>query len=383
MAGLVDYVVWRGDVSLENSPFNVVDALVFSQITYLNLKDFVSESFLDSVELSKMSPIINDKKSVRKLKKHLGPYISPDTYTLLKLCSESKRYGSLKIGGFREVFDKKKCEQFAAFTVSGKNFNCVCYRGTDESIMGWQEDFALSYSDFIPSQIDALEYLKDAMVSLKGKFILSGHSKGGNIAMYSAINGSDKMKKRISNVFNFDGPGFSKEILKSENYQKVSEKIYSVYPECSIVGMFFYHSDKFEIAESSERIVMQHDPFSWSVTPFGFVNKKNFDDESVFFYKTFNKWYAELSLDEIKNVTEKMFGIIYKSGIETLSDMENDKLHNSAKILNELMKIDFKERHEVLKLVSLFLKAGKGNFPLFESFKPSFSSITDLFSEHK
>ncbi len=383
MSGLVDYVLWRGDVSLAYSPFNKIDALVFSQITYLNFKGILPESFSESVDLKYFNEKILDKKTEKKLKKNLGPYISPDTFTLLKLCAASVRYGDLKITGFRDIFSKKNCEQFSAFTVSGKNFNCVCFRGTDESIIGWEEDFALSYCDVIPSQTDALEYLKDAMTELKGKFILTGHSKGGNVGMYAAYNVPDKFKKRILTVYNFDGPGFKKEILESEDFKKIEDKIYSVYPGCSIVGMFFEHPKYFEIADSNRHIVMQHDPFTWGIQGNSFINQDKFEDESVFFYKTFNKWYLELSKEQMKSVTERMFGIILNTGVEKLSDIEKDPIVNSAKILNELLKIDFKERHEVLKLVNMFLKAGKGNFPLFESFKPSFSSLAEKMFERK
>ena len=383
MADLIDYVLWRGDVSLKYSPFNKVDALVFSQLSYLNWKGIIPDSFSESVELKVLAELLQDKKVEKKLIKNLGPYINPDTFKLLKLTALSERFKNLTLSGFRDIYSKRYCEQFAAFTVSGIGFNCVCYRGTDETVIGWKEDFELSYMDVIPSQTDALKYLEDSMKSLKGKFYISGHSKGGNNAMYAAINCSDSNKKRISAVYNFDGPGFHRDILESSDYKKVEKKIHSVYPECSIVGMFFEHTDQYEIAESNRHIVMQHDPFSWGITANGFVNKNQFEDESVFFYKTFNQWYAELSRDQLKNITDKMFGIILNTGVETLSDMEKDRLHNSAEILKELLKVDSKDRREVLKIANMFLKAGKGNFPLFDSFKPSFGSLAEKVFEKR
>lgn len=374
MSGLVDYVLWRGDVSFSVSPFNKIDALIFSQLVYLNFKGIVPETFDEAVELSQFSEDKIDKKIEKKLAKKLGPYINPENLTLLKVCADSKRFASLKLTAFRDIYSKKNCEQFAAFTVQGKDFSCVCYRGTDETIIGWKEDFALGYMDCIPSQTDALEYLSEAMSKLKGKMILSGHSKGGNNAMYAAFKIADADKKRITSIYNFDGPGFIREILDSSAFKKIAGKIHSVYPECSIVGMFFEHPDNYEIAESSRHIVMQHDPFSWEILGTSFVNKEDFEDESVFFYKTFNKWYSGLSKEQMKSVTDKMFGVILNTGVETLSDMEKDPLHHSGKILNELLKMESKDRRDILNLAKMFIKSGKGNFPLFENFKLSLKS---------
>jgi len=372
MAGILDYVTWRGDISLDYSPFNKIDALIFSQISYLNLKEFIPESFDEEVPLENFSVFV-DLKSEKKLKKTLGPLINPEIYNLLIEAARSERFGELRLCGFREFYSKKNCEQFCAFTVRGKGWNCVCFRGTDDTIIGWKEDFYLGCLDQIPSQKHALEYLSDAMNSLKGKFYTAGHSKGANEAMYVAINALPKQKKRIVNVFNFDGPGFVKEVIESENFKSVSDKIISVYPECSIVGMIFYHPEKFDIVESSEFIVMQHDAFSWNLCGNDFVKKDEFEEESVFFHSTFNQFYSEMSRQQMKDITDKMFDLFLNAGVRTLGDIDKEKLQVSAKVIHGLHQLSGSERKEILNVAGLFLKAGKGNFPLFNSFKPSLS----------
>lgn len=369
MAGLIDYVFWRGDISFESSPFNKVDALIFSQISYLNLKDFIPEGFDEEMVLEDFASFV-DVRAQKKLKKTLGPLINPETFDLLMAVSKSERFGKLKLCGFRDIFSKKNCEQFCAFTVKGKGWNCICFRGTDETVIGWKEDFYLGCMDQIPAQKDALIYLGDALDSLKGKFYVAGHSKGGNEAMYVAINATPKQKKKITKVFNFDGPGFVREIIESENFKSVSDKIVSIYPECSIVGMIFHHPSNYDIVESSEFIVMQHDAFSWNILGTDFVKKDKFKDESVFFHATFNQFYSEMSRQQMKSITDKMFGLLLNAGVRTLDDIEEDMLQVSAKVIYELYQLESHERHEIKKVAGMFLKAGKGNFPLFNSFKP-------------
>ena len=382
MADLIDYVTWRADVTFDYSPFNKIDALIFSQISYLNLKGFVPEDFDDEITLEDFASFV-DVRAQKKLKKTLGPLINPETFDLLMAASKSERFGKLKLCGFRDIFSKKNCEQFCAFTVKGKGWNCICFRGTDETIIGWKEDFYLGCMDQIPAQKDALDYFTDALDSLKGKFYVAGHSKGGNEAMYVAINATLKQKKKISKVFNFDGPGFVKETMESENYKNISDKILSVYPECSIVGMIFHHPSNFDIVESSEFIVMQHDAFSWNIMGNDFVKKDKFKDESIFFHATFNQFYAAMSRQEMKNITDKLFDLFLNTGCRTLDDIDDDKLQVSAKVLYELYQLDSRDRKEIKKMAGMFLKAGKGNFPLFNSFKPSISRNSGIIKSLK
>lgn len=374
MNNFLDYLKWRGDLSFEKSPFNKIDALILSQISYLNFKGLIPESFNESILISDFSEMF-DSRFEKKLKKYLGTLINQETYDLLVECSRSERFGSLKLCGFRDFYSKKKCEQFAAFTVVNKDWNCVCFRGTDNTIIGWKEDFYLGCVDETFSQKDAVEYFTDATESCKGNFYIAGHSKGGNEALYTAVNSSSKDKKRILKVFNFDGPGLPLKVLNSKEFAQVADRIESVYPECSIVGMIFYHPEKIEIVESSQFLVMQHDAFSWNILGTDFIRKENFEDESVFFHATFNEFYENLTWEEMKLITDKMFGILLSTGCKTLDELDDDKIQNSLKIISELTKLDKADRHEIKKLSNIFIKAGKGNFPLFNSFKFSMNKI--------
>ena len=44
MATLFDYIKWRGDLSFTEAPFNEVDSLIFSLLTYLDMKGIVPDA---------------------------------------------------------------------------------------------------------------------------------------------------------------------------------------------------------------------------------------------------------------------------------------------------------------------------------------------------
>lgn len=368
MATIIDYVKWRGDIPFEVSPFNKIDALIFTQISYLSLGDYVPGDFSESVTLEELVKKIPEKR-IMHLMDGLGYFINKGCSDILFLCAKSKRFSKIKLTAYRDIFSLQKEEQFAAMTFLLDDISVVTYRGTDETIIGWKEDFNLGYMDEVPAQSDAVAYFREALEKLPGKMILTGHSKGGNEALYASIRCSDSEKERIQKVYNFDGPGLSKEILESEDYRKVEERILSVYPECSIVGMIFNHPPKFEIAKSDEFIVMQHDAFSWEVLGTEFVLQEDFTEESRFFHKTFNEWKESLPPDQIKEFVDTIFGVILNTGATSVNDFNDEKLQYSAKTVHEMHKVDFKKRIEILKVANMFLKAGKGNFPLFDVFK--------------
>ena len=53
MANIQDYLQWRGDLTLEERPFNDVDNVILSVLSYIDFTDIVpSEDDGGSVELS-------------------------------------------------------------------------------------------------------------------------------------------------------------------------------------------------------------------------------------------------------------------------------------------------------------------------------------------
>lgn len=369
MANFVDYVEWRGDLSFESSPFNEIDALILCQITYLNYDGLLPQSdFKKTITIKELSDIFFATPDF-ETRSDTGMLINKLSVDLLKKVAQTVRFGSIPVTGYSSIIDLKKEEQFAAITylIEKKHF-FVSFRGTDDTVVGWKEDCNLAILDEVPSQIDAALYLTQAASNLKGKIYVGGHSKGGNLAVYACAKVDEKIKNRIEKIYNNDGPGFTEKRLASQEFYQIIPKVYSYYPQLSIVGMLFRHKGPFQIVESDESGVMQHDPFSWHIKGKSFVQVKKFDRASKFFYESFNKWIEILPKQDRTIFIETLFELIHSTGAKTNSEIKANLLKNSVKIVAARRKLSPDSR----KLMTEVLKS------LFHIVQEDLPSISEL-----
>lgn len=360
---ICDYIDWRGDLSFEVSPFNDVDALIFAQLSYLNYSGLVSESLDSSIKMSQLAKVFFGASDFEK-RSDLGVLIDPKSNELLKKAGESVRFGDVDVCGFISRYDSEKEEQFSAVTfvlnegsLLEKQQVFVAFRGTDDTLIGWKEDFNLAFLEKVPAQADAVAYLENAASFFKkAELFVGGHSKGGNLSVFAAANLNEKFQKNLSLVYNFDGPGFSKSSLDSNEFFSVKAKIRSVYPQFSIIGMLFHHYDSYRIVLSDEKLVMQHNPFSWFVKGTAFEEKEELDSGSEVFFNSFNKWFEELNADQRVQFVETLFGLLDSTNAITNTDLSKDKLKNTGKIIKAFAKLDAEIRDEAMKLVGEFIK---------------------------
>lgn len=365
---LLDYVDWRGDLSFEACGFNNVDALIFCQLSYLHFDSLVPPGFDDFISLKDTARKFKDSSDFEN-RKDLGMMINPKTTELLFKCAESARFGEVLLCGFVDNYSKMREEQFAAVTfcfdegkrgLLGKIKKAfAAFRGTDDTLIGWKEDFNLAFMESVPAQNDAAIYLKAAMNSKsfhKYEFYAGGHSKGGNLAVFAGANQDERSKEKIINIFNFDGPGFSEKDLAGADFCSVKRKIISVFPQMSLIGMLFHHYEDFKVVESSEKLIMQHDPFSWNVRGGNFVERNSLENGSEIFFKSFNKWFEKLEKKQRENFVETIFGLVGATKATTNTEFSRNFLKNAGTILKAAVKLDSSIRDDSLKIISQFLK---------------------------
>ena len=363
MANIIDYIEWRGDLSFSAVPFNDIDALILCQISYLDFSGIVSERFKEYITLDDAASLFRSAKDFSKRRK-VGAMINSQTVELLFAAASSKRFGNVKACGYTARFDLQKEEQFSATTfLTGDKHAFVAFRGTDDTIIGWKEDFNMGVLETVPAQTDALGYLTGAMKSIRGRFRVGGHSKGGNLAIYAGANIAGKFKKRIACVYNNDGPGFREETVASPEFRELVPKIRSFYPQFSIVGMLFSHADSYAVVESEQDGIMQHDPFSWHLTKDGFVSLPGFDAASEWFHDTFNAWFRALSEAERSRFVGTLFKVLQATDARTNSELEKNWWQNSAKIVGAFAKLDGPSRDNIIKTVQLLFQIGHHNLP--------------------
>lgn len=338
---MLDYINWRGDLSFEDSAFNDIDAAILCQILYLNFDGFFKDSgFKDCIKISELSERFINADDF-KTRSDTGVLINKQTVDLLKAAGKSKRFSEIKTAGYISVLDLSMEEQFSAITYIIKNkTNFVAYRGTDDNIVGWKEDFNLAIHDIVPSQKDAQEYLKRAARNLNGVFYIGGHSKGGNLAVYAAAESTSGIQKRIQTIYNFDGPGFTEDKINSPQFKSIIPKILSFHPQLSIVGMLFNRAGKCLIVKSFENGIMQHDMFSWTLLGKTFIMLDKFEKESEFFNSTVNTWINGLDIEKRKLFIDTVFDIIASTNARTNTELEKNIPENSIRIISAVRKLD-------------------------------------------
>lgn len=359
MANIEDYIRWRGDLSFEQSPFCRVDALILCQISYLNFDGLLTDyDFTSEKKLSELAELFENARDFKK-RSETGLLINRKTAPFFLQAARCRRFENILITGYVSKTDLAIEEQFAAasYKLPDKT-NFICFRGTDDSIVGWKEDFNLATETEVPAQKDAVEYLENAAKNLKGKLMAGGHSKGGNLAMYASAVADKKICDRISCIYNNDGPGFYEARVKSPEFLRIADKVQSFYPQFSIVGMLFHHIGKQSFVESDETGVMQHDPFSWHIMANNFVLLENNDYGSKFFHNTFNEWIVKLEPEKREIFVDTVFKIIESTDARTNTELEANFAKNSVKILKAINKLDPEMRKVCKDTVIEFFKAG-------------------------
>ena len=364
MADLFDYLEWRGDLTFDQAPFCKVDAVILAQIIYIDYKGLVTEKFKDCIDL----PSLWDKlKSAGDFKERcdMGPMVNARTPELLEKASKSRRFSSVKACAYQNIFDKNQNQQFAAITYRIKEkLSVIAFRGTDDTVTGWRENFNLGYMAEIPSHLSALSYCANACRFLKSKIILAGHSKGGNIALHTAVFSESKNRKKISAVYNFDGPGFSNEFYEKPEFLEIKDRLTVCYPEQSIVGMIFHRPRHFEVIKSEKFAVYQHDPFNWKVKAFDFERAEDVCRESKLFHKSLNNWIENMSYDEKKKFINSLFSVINASGYDHFAEITKNVVPASAKMIKCLGSMDKDLRDAIFNSIRELSNVVRAEIPL-------------------
>lgn len=367
MANIIDYIDWRGDIDFTASPFNEIDAVILCQITYLNFEGLIPSEFCKKgVTLRQIAQSFSAAPDVED-RSDTGALINRETFDLFIKAANSNRFGSIEASGFINKIDLQKEEQFAAATFrirkAGKKNPSVCivYRGTDDTIVGWKEDFNLGYKETVPAQKDALEYLEKAASFFAGRISIAGHSKGGNLAIYAAVNAGKKIQNRLFTVYNNDGPGFSEGFFRTEEYLGIREKIRSYFPQLSIIGMLFCHDSVYTTVESDNEGLYQHDPFSWHTQALNFVRKEDTTEQSKFIASTVNQWIQEIPTEEREVFIEAIFSVLNSTKAKTNSELSSNMFSSAKTMFKSYSRLSPQTRSTVGKVLQLLFKVSVSN----------------------
>ena len=365
MANILDYLDWRGDLTFDQSPFNEVDNLLLSQLVYVDLEGIVpGPESREKIRVAEASRIFFATHDEKKILEKVS--MTKTAMYVLKKMAESERYKDALLGGYVNDISIEEQSQFAVLCVYlGDRSLFVAFSGTDDTIVGWRENFNMGYLDATPGQKKAVAYLNNMVGIGQWKVRVGGHSKGGNLAVYSAVHCRPIIKRKIISVYSNDGPGFSKDMVASEAYQEMIPKIQTIIPESSIVGLILEHEEEVQVVKSTNVGVGQHDAMSWEVLGTHFVYTDKVAKQSVFIDETMRAWLMELNAVQREIIVEAVFEILDELNIRTVDDFTHLKFADIQEANKIRKNLPAGTQELLAHAVKLLFKTGKNSVEVY------------------
>jgi len=388
MANIIDYLEWRGDLSFKANPLNEIDGAILARLTYQRF-----EMLSHPVEGAMLSNTIKEILALHNIEEKT---LIKNDYDFMKAIAKSERFKNLTILDYTNMIEKESQTQFSAITLlveesedcdksedkneaqdknatqdksDGKNEDksavydnktlLVFFRGTDNTLVGWKEDFNMGFMTFLPGQVKAADYLTKMSKLSNGKIIVGGHSKGGNLAVFASAFTTKDVQKRIEKVFNYDGPGFDETVIKKEGYERICSCIETFVPQSSVVGMLLEHEEKYIIVHSSRTGLWQHDIYSWDLLGAKFCILEEVDNSSRFIDYTLKEWIKSMSKEERESFVDAIFSVMANGNYATLREMKENWVSSGMGMIKGVMNLTPESRKSVGEALSLLVKSSK------------------------
>ena len=286
-----DYLYWRGDIPFSTDPFNEVDNLILAQASYVDFDGIVPESGDDKIPIREVYNqywLMHTKEEIMQRESFvkLAPF-------LLEPLAESRRFGNMKLSGYVNHINKDTQAQMSAVRFELDDGSVyVAFRGTDETLVGWKEDFNLSFMSQTEGQRLAAEYMKANFSDTNLWLRVGGHSKGGNFAVYASAFSGDAVNRQIMEVYTNDGPGFRPEVTGTSEYRNILKKTISIVPRDSVIGWLLSSELTPRVVMSSATRIRQHDALTWQIKGDRFVKTEQSKELSLIHILTLPTIYS-------------------------------------------------------------------------------------------
>ncbi|MBQ2955001.1 MAG: DUF2974 domain-containing protein [Clostridia bacterium] len=350
---MLDYLKTYGHVPFSVSPLNDVDLLIFAQLSYMDFSSVEDAVCPFSQALAHASAADSPDPSEDRFS-----FQRRDDRNLAALAAVSARYEGVRFAGFTRHFDPAAETQFAALSLLLSDAHLlVAFRGTDNTLAGWKEDFNMAFMDEIPAQRMALDYLTAADRENIKTITVCGHSKGGNLALYAASACSCNMQDRIDRAVSFDGPGLNEHVIRSDGYRRIEPRMHVVLPRDSLVGRLFEQPGDVRIIDSRSFSTLQHYPYFWKTGKMDFIGLARPGRMSVLLGKTVCGLMEKLDSAARERLVEVVYGIIASSDVDTFNEMIAQGLKSASAVAGSLFRTDAETRRLFLSAVTAILSS--------------------------
>lgn len=349
MGNIMDYISWRGDLSFEQSQFNEVDNLILACFSYVNLDGISAVTKQKGIGLKKLTKEFMKLHTMKELEADKS-FIRLAPFMMMEM-AKSVRFGKCVVRNYVNDIVTEAEQQFAAMEIvleDGTSY--VSFRGTDDTIIGWKEDFNLS-TGVVPAQKRAIEYLQKISEHTDGMLRVGEHSKGGNLAIYGSVMCKSAHEK-ILEIYSNDGPGFSREFQELPETKEMMPKIIRIIPEYSIIGTLLEHEKEPVIVASSSKGLLQHDGFSWEVQGPALVRRDSLNKTALRFIEILHKWIDGMDMEQKRLLIEDLFATLQASGYENLSEVQSGGLKSLAAMVKRVEKFAPESRGMMQELLT-------------------------------
>ncbi|MBQ2062829.1 MAG: DUF2974 domain-containing protein [Oscillospiraceae bacterium] len=356
---LQDYLAWRGDLTFAQDPFNEVDNLLLCLIAYIDFSRIPllrTKRETDALTLEVVCAQLTEKDEQRGLSQL-------DYIPVMRQAAATARFSAVKMFGFESVRDEAEEMQFDAVSFLLPDHSIfVTFMGTDRSLVGWKEDFNMSFLSSVPAQRRAETYALEMAQACPDRDVrIGGHSKGGNLAVWAAAHLPEEVQDRLLAAYNNDGPGFSVDLLNTEGHRRIAERVHTFVPESSIVGVLLEHAEDYEIIDSSYHAIMQHEPLSWTVVGNRFIRMQERTSIGKLSDDAMRDWLASMTAEERKTFADALFDVLSRGGTRhTLEEAHLSGLTGGAALLRAFAGADEESRRVIKeKLKRLAAEVGE------------------------
>ena len=348
MGDILSYVDEFGGFTFVEKPLCEADGLIMAHLSYYIYDGIVPgiEDNLPPVYLYDVSQNMNEKNFISV------KWEFEKNKELFYKVAASRRYRSVRANYYVNEINNDEDVQFSAITfLLGNGDIFISFRGTDDELIGWKEDFYMAYRTPVGSQIRSEKYVNRIYELFakkrKAQYYFGGHSKGGNLSVYAAMQCKEKLKRKILRIYNFDGPGFIPEFMEKLDYEKIKDKVVKFIPHESFVGMLMERRDDYILIQSTKIGMAQHIALTWFVEGDRFLRSEEKVHKRKSLYDKVNNWILAMDKETLIGFLDNLFRMVEITEAKTLTDLK-EGIPDFTKKAN-LIKNTYKEMDEDTK----------------------------------
>ena len=328
LADIRDYLEWRGDLGLGERGFNDADNLVVACIAYLDLGGIVpGPAERGTVSVREACDAFLGRATAEGGGEDISPWVrslATIDARFVRALGASARFGDAALRAYVDLVDEERTLQFSAVTCDvSDTHSYVAFRGTDNTLVGWKEDFMLSFTVTSAQKAAAL-YLESQAFRARDegrRLYVGGHSKGGLLAAYAAAVLPEALRGSVEAVWSDDGPGMASEACPVGAREVYGERFTHVVPAYDIVGALFDDGTPKLVVRSDADGALQHDPMCWQVDAAGLVRAEGLEPDSVRLASALAGWLGGVEPGERERFTDELFDVLQAGGATTLGEV--------------------------------------------------------------